>query len=157
MGALIAGRMGRPAKEIENLKQMALVHDIGKIGVSEEILRKRGALTGKEFETVKKHPEIGAEILHPIDPNEELIPAVYHHHERYEGGGYPDGIAGAEIPLAARILAVADAYSAMITDRPYRKKLTEAEMIADFERNAGTQFDPEVVKAAIELIKEGRV
>lgn len=151
---LIARKMGCTEKEIENLRQAALVHDIGKIGVSEEILRKRGALTESEFEIIKKHPEIGSQILRPIDPGEELISSVYHHHERYDGKGYPAEIAGKEIPLLARILAVADTYSAMTTDRPYRKKLGKGKMISEFEKSVDAQFDPEVVKAIIEIINE---
>ena len=121
----IAHRMGLGADEIEKLRIGALLHDIGKIGIDGAILNKPGRLTDEEFEIIKGHPEIAANILSSLEFLTEVVPLVRHHHEHYAGGGYPLGIAGEEIPLGARIIAVADAFNAMTSDRPYRASLAQ--------------------------------
>ena len=131
------------------------MHDIGKIGVPDDILRKPGELTEQEWALMKRHPVIGAEILALVRPLHRVIPIVKHHQERYDGTGYPDGLAGEEIPLGARILAVVDAYSAMTDDRAYRRGLAPEQAFEELKRGAGTQFDPKVVEEFLKL--EGKV
>lgn len=127
------------------------LHDIGKVGVRDDILRKPGPLTEGEFELVKKHPVISVEILSPVLKDTFIIPAVKHHHERMDGKGYPDGLKREEIPLGARILAVADAYEAMTSHRAYRKALPHKIALKEIEKNKGHHFDPEVVKIFLSL------
>ncbi len=129
------------------LHQAGILHDIGKIGISSAILNKPGRLTPEEYEIIKSHPAMGKRILEPISFLRDVVPIVYHHHERYDGKGYPEGLAGEEIPLASRIMAVADTYDAMTSDRAYRKGLSEELAVAELKRCAGTQFDPECVEA----------
>lgn len=126
-----------------------LLHDVGKIGIPDRILRKPGPLTAAEYDIVKGHPTLGETIVAAMPDLEEICAAVASHHERYDGTGYPQGLANGEIPLIGRILAVADAYSAMTTDRPYRRALTRQEAVAELRACAGTQFDPEIVAAFI--------
>lgn len=134
------------AKDIrEKLMQAAIIHDIGKIGVDEVILRKNGSLTSEEFDEIKKHPEIGRRIISAISFLKEAIPIIFYHHEKFNGTGYPEGLKGEEIPLLARIVAVADAIDAMMRDRPYRKMLPMESILAELKEGAGTQFDPEIV------------
>ncbi|MCD6229151.1 MAG: HD domain-containing protein [Candidatus Omnitrophica bacterium] len=130
-----------------NLKIAALLHDIGKIGVPEKILNKKRPLTNKDWALIRIHPLIGEEILSPIKDLKEIILAVKHHHERYDGKGYPSQLEGKKIPLMAAIISVADAYDAMTTERPYRKALTRSETKEEISKNSGTQFHPLVVKA----------
>ena len=137
--------------ETEKLGYAALLHDLGKIAVPKAILQKEGKLSEEEFRLIREHPVIGGEIVQEINLLQDMAPLIRHHHERMDGRGYPDGLAGKEIPLGARILAVADSYDAMRTDRPYRKGLTEAEAEAELKRHAGTQFDPEIVYAFINM------
>jgi polar amino acid transport system substrate-binding protein len=134
----------------------ALLHDIGKIGIPDSILFKPGPLTDEEFEFIKQHPVRGAELVRTNNGLREIVPLIRHHHERYDGHGYPDGLQGREIPLEARILCVADSVQAMESDRPYRKALSRHEIISEIKENAGTQFDPVIVKAFLKVIhKEG--
>jgi diguanylate cyclase (GGDEF)-like protein len=144
--ARVAARMGMPAEEVELARLAGSLHDLGKLAVPEEILRKPDALTKAERAVLERHPQIGFRMLESlgVDPVAEW---VLHHHERWDGAGYPDGIAGDEIPLGARIIFVADAYDAMTTDRIYRSRISQPEAAAELERCAGTQFDPEVVDA----------
>ena len=151
---MIGAYMGLKQDEIEILRRGSLLHDIGKIGVRDDILLKPGALTIEEFDTFRKHPETGARILGPEGPLRLIVPLVLHHHERYDGNGYPHGLKGGDIPLGARIIAVADSFEAMTADRPYRKALTAEEAILEIRQNAGSQFDPDVVKAFMEVLKE---
>ncbi len=141
----------------EMLKIAALLHDIGKIGVPDEILRKRGKLTPKERRKMEEHPLVGAIILQPIKGMEEVAKTVKAHQERYDGKGYPDNLRGVEIPLMARIIAVADTFDAMMTDRPYRKRFPASVAVQEVESCSGTQFDPAVVQAFMRAYKKGMV
>ena len=139
-------------KFMENLEIASLLHDIGKIGTPERVLNKTDTLTLGERNIVQKHPVDGVTILQAIKELEEALPGVKHHHERYDGSGYPDGLKGKEIPLIAAIIAVADTYDAMTTDRPYRKALSREAANSELLRCCGTQLDPEVVQAAVEVL-----
>lgn len=143
----IGTRIGLPSGEREKLKLSAILHDIGKIGVTDKVLLKRGRLTPKEFDQMKRHTEIGPEVLSRIRKLKGIIPGIKHHHERYDGSGYPSGLRRNGIPLNARIIAVADAFDAMTSDRPYRKSLSPDIAIEELKKNSGTQFDPSAVKA----------
>ena len=150
LGLGIARRLGLTEADQHTVAVAALLHDVGKIGVPDHILRKPARLTAAEFEAVQSHPSIGAAIVAAVPGLEATLPAVRHHHERWDGAGYPDGLRGLETPQTARLLAVADAYSAMTTDRPYRKGLTAAEARRTLEQGAGTQWDPACVRAFLE-------
>ena len=147
----IAEHLGLPKERIEKIRLAGLVHDIGKIGVREVVLNKPGRLSEEEFEHVRQHSEAGEHILRPIMDDEEVLKAVRHHHERYDGNGYPDGLKGEQIPQLARIIAVADAFDAMTSERPYRKALTKEAAFAEVERCRGTQFDAEAADAFLEV------
>ena len=144
--------MGLDYKEIEVLEHAAILHDIGKIGIDSSILNKEGSLTSTEYSLVKAHPLIGEEILGPVDTLDAVRTTVIQHHERYDGRGYPYGLAGEEISLKARILAVVDTFDAMLTDRPYRRALPYPKVISELREGAGTQFDPFVVESFIEML-----
>lgn len=130
---------------IENVKLGSLLHDIGKIGIKESVLNKEGKLTKDEYDHIKTHPIVGKKILMPLVKNEVVLHLVEHHHEHIDGSGYPDGLKGAQIPLEARIVAVADAYDALLSDRAYRKALKKIDAIAELRKFSGTQYDPEIV------------
>lgn len=147
----LAAGLGLEDGFIENLRLAASLHDLGKIGVREEVLNKPGRLSPEEFALIKEHPLIGARILAPLAPLRELIPWIKHHHERYDGGGYPDGLKGEEISLGARVIALADSFDAMTTDRPYRKALPLEVALEEVRRGAGSQFDPELAVKWLEL------
>jgi HD-GYP domain-containing protein (c-di-GMP phosphodiesterase class II) len=142
----IARAMNLSEKEIEKVKYGALLHDAGKIGISEAVLNKPSKLTPKEFDTIAMHPILGVSIVQNIESLKELIPIILYHHERYSGGGYPEGKSGNSIPLGARIVSVADAWDVMISDRAYRKALPLNVAVAELRKCAGTQFDPEIVE-----------
>ncbi len=146
-----------PPKFFENLYIAGLLHDIGKIGVPEAILCKQDTLTPEEYEIMKTHTTRGAEILSPLTGFEECIAGVKHHHEFYNGTGYPDGLKGEEIPMVAAIIAVADTFDAMTTDRSYRKGLSKEVTIAEIQEFAGKQFNPKPVQALLELFKKGEL
>lgn len=150
----LAGAIGLPLQQLELIQGAALLHDIGKIGVSGNILRKPGALTAIEFQQVKKHPAIGERICTSLKFAREMLPIIRHHHEHYNGMGYPDGLKGEKIPLMARIVAVADAFDAMTSDRPYRSGMTPEEALKIMEDGAGGQWDSELVTVFIRLIKK---
>jgi len=151
----IARKLNLSSQEIEVLIKGASLHDIGKIGISESLLNKPGKLTKEEFEIIKQHPIIGDEVLTPISFLEDIRPIVRHHHERMDGKGYPDQVMAKEISLYERIVVVADAYEAMSSDRPYRKGLKREEIIKEFENNAGTQFDENIVEVLLEMMRDG--
>lgn len=130
------------------------LHDLGKVGVPERVLCKPGPLTLDEWEVMRAHPMIGAQILEPFRFLAEAVDVVRHHHERFDGSGYPDGLAGASIPLAARIFSVADCFDAMTSDRPYRSALPVETALGEIRAGAGSQFDPEVSEAFLELAGE---
>lgn len=150
----IAERMNFPAKEIEKIRYAALLHDIGKIKVKEEILNKPGRLTSEEYRIITEHPAFGAKIMSPVPEFREILPYMYHHHEKYASGGYPDGVKGDSIPLAARIIAVADTFDAMTSDRPYRNALSIEVALTEIDKNSGSQFDPLIVKVFDELYEQ---
>ncbi|MCA1569243.1 MAG: HD-GYP domain-containing protein [Chloroflexi bacterium] len=145
--------MGLPVEEIERIRIAALLHDLGKIAIPEEILDKPTALTAAEWQAIGEHPRIGQVILEQASNLREAIPVVLHHHERFNGGGYPHGLKGTEIPLGARIVSVADAYHAMVHDRPYSVVRTHDDALAELQRHAGTQFDPDVVNVFCAIYK----
>jgi len=147
----IAEEMGFDENKLEKLEISALFHDIGKIGVPDNILLKPEKLDETEFKKIKEHPLIGVNILQGIDFLKDSLPTIHHHHERYDGNGYPDGMSGAEIPIESRIISVADSYDAMTSDRPYRKSLSYETAIFEIIRNEGLQFDPDVVKAFVSV------
>ncbi|HVY91770.1 MAG TPA: HD domain-containing phosphohydrolase [Bryobacteraceae bacterium] len=153
MSSAAAREMGLPAEVVERIRVGALLHDIGKIGVPDDVLRKPGRLTPQEFELVQEHPIVGRRILEGVNGFSPYLAAVELHHENWDGTGYPHGQAGLETPVDARIIHVADAYDAMTTDRPYRRGMSHEEAIARIRDGAGTQFDPEVVRrfAAVEI------
>jgi diguanylate cyclase (GGDEF)-like protein/PAS domain S-box-containing protein len=144
--------LGLPKKNIGRLKTAGLLHDIGKIAVGEAILNKPGKLTQEEWQQIIRHSEIGYRILSAADDLSEIAEYVLNHHESWNGKGYPKGLSGEEIPLESRILNIADAYDAMISDRSYRKALSAKEALAELQKNAGTQFDPELVKVFISAL-----
>ena len=146
---IIARSMKLNAKDIDRLAQAGLLHDIGKIGVSERLLNKKEMLETEEYEETKMHPVIGRDILSTIDEFRDIALIVYHHHEWFDGGGYPDGISGDSIPLLSRIIAVADAFDAMTSSRSYRERIGKDKALEELRRNAGTQFDPAVVEALL--------
>ena len=138
----LAEAYGLPLDKIESIKTAALLHDIGKIAINDNILNKADRLTREEYEEIKKHPSIGADIISKMDFFKDITIYVRHHHERYDGKGYPDGLVGDDIPIEASILAIADSYDAMTSNRSYRKALTKEEALKEIEVNAGTQFHP---------------
>ena len=146
--------MGLPPERIDRLEQTALLHDIGKIGISSGILDKPGRLTEEEFEIIKSHPVIGSNILTPIPAFKAIIPMIRQHHEHWDGKGYPDGLSGEAITLEARIMAVADVYDAMISDRPYRKGIDLERVMDVIKHEAGRHLDPTAVEAFLALMKE---
>jgi putative nucleotidyltransferase with HDIG domain len=150
-----AQKMNLPAAEQEQIVRASLVHDIGKIGVSlDRIIHKQDRLCPEEYDLVKKHPVLGADILGRMKCFEDLLPLVRHHHEKYDGSGYPDHLIGESIPLGARILTLADSLEAMLSDRPYRKGLEFSDAVAEVLRCSGSHFDPQVVKAFLKVLAE---
>ncbi len=149
----IAARMRLPSREISLLNNAALLHDIGKIGIPEAILNKEGSLTREEYSVIMTHPEVGYNILRPVTAFASFIDAVRYHHERFDGKGYPAGLSGEDIPFHARMLAVADCFDAMTSDRIYRDSLSIDFAISEIEKNSGTQFDPRISKAILSVLK----
>lgn len=152
LGAAIAEEMGFSPETIKEIKLVGLLHDIGKIGIDENILNKEGKLTDEEYDEIKKHPEIGYRILSTSNQMSDIAQYVLSHHERWDGLGYPSGLKGIEAPLIARIIAVADAFDAMTSQRTYRDSLTEEEAAQELLRCAGTQFDPSIVQVFVEKV-----
>ena len=149
----IARELKLPKEDIENIKVASILHDLGKIGISEKILHKRAKLTEKEFDTIKRHPQIAIDIIRPIHALHDIMPLILHHHEKWNGEGYPHGLKAHEIPIGARIIAVADVYQALITDRPYRKRFPKEEAINIIKKETGSHFDPRVVAAFLKIIR----
>ena len=148
---LISRGMALSDTKLERIRIAGLLHDIGKIGIKDSILLKAGKLTREEFEEIKTHPLRSAKILEPISDLREIIPAIRHHHERFDGSGYPDGLKGLEIPLEARIMAVADAYDAMTSNRAYRESMGHSVAIEQIREGSGSHFDPMVVDLFLKL------
>src|SRR6202007_577487 len=152
--ALIAEAMGMNDAEIEEIRLGAVLHDIGKVGIPENILNKSGPLNPDEWETMKSHVRFGAKILEPLSPLARIREMVLHHHEYYDGSGYPDALRGEQIPLGARIIAVADAYDTITSDRTYKKGRSSADALAELERCANTQFDARIVEIFVTVMQK---
>ena len=152
----IAKGLGMPDDEVENLRRVAMLHDIGKIGIPDSVLNKPGRLTDEEFEIMKQHTIVGSDIVKDIEMISNVAIGARSHHERYDGNGYPDHLHGEEIPYIARIIAVADAYDAMTSNRVYRRHLTDEQVLSELERGAGSQFDPEIVRKMVEMLRSGQ-
>ncbi len=153
----IAEKMNLSPREKEIIHCAALLHDIGKVGIDMRTLNKFGPLTRKEWKTIISHPSVGADIVKQLGFLDDVVPAILHHHERYDGEGYPNALREGEIPLAARILGVADAFDAMTSERPYRSHIyTRRKAINQLKECSGNQFDPKVVKAFLEVLEEKR-
>jgi putative nucleotidyltransferase with HDIG domain len=157
LSRLVGMDLGLNEDELEWLVHGALLHDLGKLGVADEILEKLGPLTEEEWKAVKRHPEVGARMIEPLEFLSGALPVIRHHHERPDGSGYPDELEGEEIPLAARIVAAVDAYDVMLRGRPnwpnrYRRKSSPSEALNELRREAGRQFDVRVVEAMGRLL-----
>ena len=156
--AKLAFKMGKAlnlsSDALEDLQRAAFLHDIGKIGVPVAVLDKTSKLDDEEFRLIKCHPDLGAKIIEPINAFSSLTPMIAQHHERYDGKGYPAGLAGENIHQGARILAVADVYDAISSDRPYRKGMLMEDVVALIQSEAGGQFDPVMVEALLKVISE---
>ena len=146
--------LGLPESEIERIRVASLLHDLGKLAIPEEILTKPGELNDPEWRIVSEHPKIGQVVLEQAGALRDAATIVLHHHEWYDGRGYPHGLAGEEIPVGARIVAIADAYEAMVAGRPYRDAITHEAALLELRRHAGMQFDPLLVEAFAELFSE---
>ena len=155
MACRLALEMNCPAQHAQMVSQAGLLHDIGKIGVSEAVLRKPGKLTAEEWTEMKSHPVVGAEIVAPLDFFSEGATLIRCHHERFDGSGYPDGLKAEEIPLGARIVAVADVYDALTTDRPYRPRLTTPDALKLLDEMSGHGLDPSLVTVFVESVGRG--
>lgn len=151
----IARALGMSESEVENVRTVALLHDIGKIGVPDSVLNKPGRLTDEEFEMMKQHTVAGSDIIKDIDMIPGVAVGARSHHERYDGRGYPDHLKGEDIPYIARIIAVADSYDAMTSNRVYRKHLTNEEVFSEIEKGVGTQFDPGIAQQVLALLRSG--
>lgn len=150
----IAARIGLPKEKVEELREAALLHDIGKLGIPESILNKNGPLTSMERIEINNHPVVGGKILKPVFLDEEMLKAITEHHERYDGTGTPSGLSGEQISIYARITAVADTYDAMTSTRAYRSNMGKEWAISELEKGKGTQFDPHIVDVFIEILRE---
>ena len=152
---MLAARLGESRETVSKYYNIALLHDIGKIGIPDAILTKPGKLTPEEYAIMKSHAARGYEILKDVKMADDIAAGAHHHHERFDGKGYPNGLAGKDIPWVARIISVADAFDAMSSNRPYREKLSLEYIAEEIENCAGTQFDPTVVQAFLSLYVEG--
>jgi len=146
-----------PEKEMRNLRISSLLHDVGKIGIDDRILRKPGALSDDEFEVMKQHPVKGAAIMSGVGQLADCIAGMKYHHEKWSGGGYPDGLQGDTIPMQARIVAIADTFDAMTTNRPYQKAMEINYVVDKIKSFASTRFDPKVVDAFVQAVKRGDI
>jgi HD-GYP domain-containing protein (c-di-GMP phosphodiesterase class II) len=146
--------MSLPSDQLDVLGVGALLHDVGKIGVPDRILQKPGRLTDEEYQVIKRHPVLGARMLASVRELAPAVPAVRHHHERFDGKGYPEGLRGEDIPPAARIISVVDAFDSMVRERPYGYGISQETALEEIENNSGTQFDPQVVRLLLEVVWE---
>ena len=153
----IANELSLTPEAKERIRWAALFHDIGKIGISEAILQKPGKLTEEEYEEIKKHPQLGADIMKPIKQFKHIIPGILHHQERWDGKGYPNKLKNTEISIDGRVIGVADTFDAMTSDRPYRKGLPKDFALDEIRKCSGTQFDPEVVAAFMTACEKGKI
>ena len=153
---MLAQKMGFSVEECETIYYMGLLHDLGKIGVDNDIINSPGPLTDEQYAVIKKHPGLGYDILSEIKSRPDLVIGARWHHERFDGKGYPDGKAGEDIPVYARIIAVADSYDAMTSNRSYRKFMAQDKVRSELEKNSGTQFDPKVAECMISIIDEDK-
>jgi len=147
----MAEYLGMDEKSIRSVRYGAVLHDIGKLGIDKMILLKKGTLTAREYEIIKEHPRIGAEIIRNVHPLKEVVPLILYHHERFDGNGYLEGLSGQEIPLGARIISLADVFQALTSDRPYRRALKDEDAFRIIEDYSGSYFDPQVVDAFFEV------
>ena len=154
LASLIGRRMSLPQEQMQALIVGGLLHDVGKIRVPDTVLHKPGRLTAEEYEVMKRHPVLGIEIVSSVKELAVALPAINHHHERFDGTGYPDGLSGEDIPLVARVVAVADAFDSMIRDRPYGYGMSEEAALKEVEDNSGTQFDPRIVRTLREVLED---
>ena len=152
----IAAKLGLSEKECEDVYYYGLLHDLGKIGVPSSIINSDSKLTDEEYDIIKKHPKIGYDILAEVQSRPDLTIGARWHHERYDGKGYPDGKKGEDIPLLARIIAVADSYDAMTSNRSYRQYLPQDVVREEIRKNAGIQFDPEIAECMLAIIDEDK-
>ncbi len=150
---MIAKTLGMSEAEVEEIRLAGLLHDIGKVGIPETILNKSGPLDASEWETMKTHTELGAKILEPLKAMNRIRHMVRHHHEFFDGTGYPDRLPGKHIPYGARVIAIADAYDTITSERTYKKARTSEDAFAELERCAANQFDPEIVQVFIEAMR----
>lgn len=153
----LARELGLSPEETAEIYYASMLHDIGKIGIPEEILNKTSPLTKEDREKIRKHPEIGIGIVKKLLDKENILSSILHHHEYYDGTGYPSGLARQEIPLGARIISIADAYDAMTSNRPYRPAFTHEQAIVELIRNAGKQFDPYLLMRFLDILERGEI
>lgn len=151
----LAERIGLSPDEVSTLSAAALLHDIGKVGIPDKVLNKKGKLNKEDWEAIKAHPKLGANIISNIPRLAPSVNSILYHHERWDGGGYPEGLKGEEIPIEARILAIADSFEAMTSARPYRPALSLEEVVTELKQGAGTQFDPKLVEVFIDIVEAG--
>lgn len=157
IAAIIARELDLPPQEVERVYIAALLHDVGKIGIDDHLLKKGTGITEEEYNNIiKQHPILGASIMAPIKQLQKIIPGAKYHHERYDGKGYPEGLAGKDIPLVARIIALADTYDAMTSERPYQKAMNQLSVIGKIKEWSGSRFDPDIVTAFISAIEKER-
>lgn len=154
---ILAQALGMDENDIELVRDAGMLHDIGKISIPERILQKTSALTPEEYEIMKTHVENSTKMIRYLPHMDYVIPAVLGHHERYDGKGYPRGLAGEDIPYMARILTIADCFDAMTARRPYKKALSVSYAVSELQKNRGTQFDPKLVDVFIRLINEEKI
>jgi len=150
----ISKRLSFPPKERNELQIASYLHDIGKIGISNRFINKKGTLTPTDWAIIKQHTKKSIELLIPLNLSQNILAYIQYHHERYDGAGYPDGLTGEQIPLGARIIAISDSYDSMTSDRPYRKPLTNGDAKNELVKNAGKQFDPNLVSVFLDVLKE---
>ena len=148
----IGSEISLPGEQMEALTSGAMLHDLGKIGIPDRILQKSGRLTEDEYAEIKRHPMLGVSILTPVRELASALPVIKHHHERFDGKGYPDGLRGEDIPLIARVVSVADAFDSMVRGRPYGYGISRKAALGEIEENSGTQFDPRIVRALLEVV-----